>query len=1156
MMKLCSFLLLGILSLSSLCADPVTVFNGGIGGHNSRQGNERLSSLLQKIQPQILIIGYGGNDALNSGNLVSPEDFQRNFDAMISSARKQGVKVIMLNTISPAIDSYLSERHRYPDSATPGERVNQYNKLIRDIAARHQLILNDIYLAVEQRGGATEAASSLVRNPANSRTKDGLHLTAAGARLLGELAAEQLKGKVHPGDRVLCLGDSITWGAGLSGAGTSTGETYPAWLQTCLNYQLGLSTAKTPPAYQPPSPMQIPNPDFEKDSPQSVPSGWAADKKTASMEVRRDADGTQYLRLTPQTPNVPAFLRTDLFQAQAGTWLLAFRSRGAGEFQVALSSFRNGGVPEPLTPLSDGWIPQTSEWKTHSFRLSVPSGVRQVSLVVRQRGGSGDFDQWGIAPASLEVPTLPPAATLKGNGITVQFLAPEQGGGISSIRNAEGVEFINRRTAGSLWSVKLKKIHPDVQKLPPVTFLSIDPEQDDGTGGKDADSSAGDDLNISAEEAVRLGARPRISVQEKSVTFFWDGLKVGDRPDTLDVWAKAELSPDGTYCMIDGGFVNRSETHTVFYFNLPQISGLGAIHDNPSGDFLATPFFNGRLIANPLEKGLLGKQRLFQPNRSGHSMQFDVLYNRRSALYLASFDPLQNAKRYQINASRENGLGWALVNIPDNMRRIPQRWDIPYRSGFRTFQGDWYDGCMIYRDWALRQYWCAEGPVSTRKSTPRWFKEIDEWFQLGVDQAQGQRKELQQFIGDTAGGEIGAWISYWGLDNKSFHALNPDRFPFTQADRNAMGFLKEKKVRAMGYLQCTAWSNGSPSFRKQADEANRNLVRNYFGQAIKWHSPATQKTEDLIAYPGQLWRKALGDVVVQMAESGFDAVYLDSGNHGGTYLNFTPACSTESGGGIGYVKGNQTLMADLRDRARKVNPEFCFTSESFWEGNIAHLDGYLVCNTTNAYLEDDRVTAIPMAQAVYHDYTVMYSVWPSRWDVERDNALGYIAKNGLAFCWGVKPGWNILSLLYRYENHQTALDSSLKRYAAYRAAKKFLVYGRMLRPPAIQSAAAKVPVKWHISYSERFFSILMDPVLGNTWQAPDNSCALVLYNITEQEQAVSVDLDRNDFGPGKGRFRALYPAGQSFTEGTGKLGLRVDMKVPPRTPVILEFRKD
>ena len=94
--------------------------------------------------------------------------------------------------------------------------------------------------------------------------------------------------------------------------------------------------------------------------------------------------------------------------------------------------------------------------------------------------------------------------------------------------------------------------------------------------------------------------------------------------------------------------------------------------------------------------------------------------------------------------------------------------------------------------------WCAEGPEITRRSTPRWFKEIDEWFQLSVAQAKGQRKELEQLRQDLAGYDLGAWVTYWGLDNKTFHALNPDRFPFTPADEAVMKFLKENRIRPDG----------------------------------------------------------------------------------------------------------------------------------------------------------------------------------------------------------------------------------------------------------------------------------------------------------------------------------------------------------------------
>ena len=170
-----------------------------------------------------------------------------------------------------------------------------------------------------------------------------------------------------------------------------------------------------------------------------------------------------------------------------------------------------------------------------------------------------------------------------------------------------------------------------------------------------------------------------------------------------------------------------------------------------------------------------------------------------------------------------------------------------------------------------------------------------------------------------------------------------------------------------------------------------------------------------------------------------------------------------------------------------------------------------------------------------------------------DNGLAYVAKHALAFCWGVKPGWNILNLLYRYDNHPVALSSSLRRYAAYRTARKFLVYGQMLRPPVIRTAVPAVPVKWCISYRQNYFSTLMSPVPGNTWRAPDGSFALVLYNITEQEQPVSVTLDRKTYQLGNGTFRALYPAGQSFTAIPDANGCRIQLKVPPQSPVILEL---
>lgn len=235
--------------LPLLLAAQVQVFNAGIGGNNTRQGVKRIDNLLRQYKPTVLVIGYGANDSVNSKAIVPEQEFKDNLTRMITQARKSGVRMIVLNACNPCIDSYLTARHKYSDDLKPSERIKRYNKFIADTAAENDVIFNDFHAAVMQKGGATENVQSLIRNIANSKSKDGLHVTADGAKLLAETVAGALDGKVRKDDRILCLGDSITYGAGLTGAGTITGQTYPAWLKTLLNFKSGWSREKTPPPY-------------------------------------------------------------------------------------------------------------------------------------------------------------------------------------------------------------------------------------------------------------------------------------------------------------------------------------------------------------------------------------------------------------------------------------------------------------------------------------------------------------------------------------------------------------------------------------------------------------------------------------------------------------------------------------------------------------------------------------------------------------------------------------------------------------------------------------------------------------------------------------------------------------------------------------------
>lgn len=1132
--------------ISSLAGEPkpVLVKNKGIGGNNTANALARIDRDVLAVKPDCLIIEFGGNDALNSRNLVEPEQFAKNIDTIIRKAKEAKIRVIALITPTPVIEKYLRERHsNYPFQENLNERIEKYYNIVKDSAKRQNIILIDFNQLLKKHGGATEDAGSLIRNIANSKSSDGIHPTAAGYKLLGQLAARELAPVIKPGDTVICFGDSITYGANLKGAGTVHGDNYPTELQRLLNKKLGtskqLAAVEAQAAKAHMSGNFVLNGDFKKPAAGKMPANWVLAKHNNDTCEQFNTAVENFMRISAGKPGAVAFVRNDLNRIASGKYAFSCKLRGTGNVAIGLSTYSGG---QPVHKII-GQMDLTGEWKPFKCPVEIGQKINRFCISFKVKN-SADIAQVEMAASQTEAPKFTKTISVSNENIALKLALPEQGGGIISIRNSSGREFINKTASGELWRITFKGINPDAAGLPEIIDLSIDPEKDDGTSEKSAGRG---DLVVTSKNK---SAKCEKTVKPGFVKFTWSGIDVGGDKKCLDVWVSLTLDKD-SFCRINSGFENRSRKYTVFYFMAPVVEGLGGLGQRPDRDYLATPAYNGRLINNPVNNGLLRKNRIFQPNRSGHSMQFDAYYNSGNGLYLGCFDGNLFAKRYQIESHPHSGLSWALGNIPDNMRKVPQKWDVPYPAVLRCFAGDWYDACQIYRKWALKQYWCGEGALTVRTSTPKWFKEIDEWLSLGLSGA--FTAEFKKMVKDFGKYKLGVMCFYWGKWHV-FGEKNPDRFPLDDKDRGYLTLMKKNKISAMGYIQCTGWCDSIESFKK--NDGAQNVVRNYLGQAIRWPKKKGVPDNELIAYPGKTWTRVLGDTVVKMAEAGFSAAYLDSGNHGGTYLNFTPECSNDSGGGNGYIKGNQQLIQTLRQRARKINPDFCFTAESFWEGNIGVLDAFLACNTTNIYLSGRRVTAIPMAQTVYHDYTLMYSVWPSRWDVERDSARGYIAKHGLAFTWGVKPGWNILTLLYKYKNHELALASSLKRYEAYSRSKKFLVYGQMLRKPEIVSPNEFLPVKWHISYSKRYYEVDMPAVLCSAWRAPDGKLGLVFYNISDKARQLKLKLNRKEYGlpESGGLFTGIYPGdGQLKLENSGD-NVILTVSIPAAAPAVYELK--
>lgn len=233
----CAGLSLAAVALATDGPDRREIINAGIGGDNTAGLLARLDRDVLAHAPELVVLLAGTNDLLNSRNAVPLEQYRENLGALVRRIHAKGIKLVLM-TMPPAYPPYLLQRHpaEFYGRGGPEPRLAAGNAVIREVARENHLPVVELFDAFQQAGGASEHPASLIRNAANSGKPDGIHPTAAGYRLIGELVAEvMVRENLSSLRRIVCFGDSITRGVHLPGEGTATGETYPAFLAQLLD---------------------------------------------------------------------------------------------------------------------------------------------------------------------------------------------------------------------------------------------------------------------------------------------------------------------------------------------------------------------------------------------------------------------------------------------------------------------------------------------------------------------------------------------------------------------------------------------------------------------------------------------------------------------------------------------------------------------------------------------------------------------------------------------------------------------------------------------------------------------------------------------------------------------------------------------------------
>lgn len=215
---------------SSIFLAPMeaTVINAGVGGNRSSQLLKRLDRDVLAKKPTTVVLMVGTNDRLNSGGFIDIKNYRKNVESLIDQIEAGGAKVLLVTppTCLPELLFSRHDRKKYDDQS-PVARMQEVRSVLQDVARQKLVNLLDFHEYLITHKIADDQKTSMLRNPANSGVKDGVHLIPEGYELLAKLVAEKLQAGEFDTTTVVCFGDSLTKG--------SEKANYPAYLQTILN---------------------------------------------------------------------------------------------------------------------------------------------------------------------------------------------------------------------------------------------------------------------------------------------------------------------------------------------------------------------------------------------------------------------------------------------------------------------------------------------------------------------------------------------------------------------------------------------------------------------------------------------------------------------------------------------------------------------------------------------------------------------------------------------------------------------------------------------------------------------------------------------------------------------------------------------------------
>jgi lysophospholipase L1-like esterase len=195
--------------------NKLTIINLGVPGNTAEMLLSRINTVTND-KPNLVIIMVGTNDILQGNNTYY--SFNGTLSEIIDQLKAKGESVMLLTP--PPVKTWNKENFDI-------QRLDTLCDVIDSLSKNKSCYFVDVNKDISHIDTAVNNNLLYVA--------DGIHPTAIGYQDIAGYINSYMKSNHITAAKIVCFGDSITYGSYVNGAGTSTGQTYPAVLLADLN---------------------------------------------------------------------------------------------------------------------------------------------------------------------------------------------------------------------------------------------------------------------------------------------------------------------------------------------------------------------------------------------------------------------------------------------------------------------------------------------------------------------------------------------------------------------------------------------------------------------------------------------------------------------------------------------------------------------------------------------------------------------------------------------------------------------------------------------------------------------------------------------------------------------------------------------------------